>query len=81
MNKDFVYIEDLSKHVGERVTVKGWVSQKRSSGKIRFLVIRDGSGYLQCIAFHKDVSPELLELAGSVPHESSVSVSTNSARG
>jgi len=74
VNRDYVYIEELKDHVGKHVTIKGWVAQKRSMGKIRFLVIRDGSGYLQCIAFHKDVSAELLELADSLTLESSVSV-------
>ena len=61
MTRDFVYIRELSEHVGERVVLKGWVYQRRSSGKIRFLVLRDGSGYLQCVAFVKDVSPEVFE--------------------
>ena len=75
MNTQQIYINELQNHVGERVTIRGWVAQKRSMGKIRFLIVRDGSGFLQCIAFHKDVTPELLELADSVPLESSITVS------
>ena len=52
-------IDRLARHVGETVTIRGWLAQKRSSGKIKFLVVRDGTGYLQCVAFHKDVSEEL----------------------
>ena len=52
MSGDFIYIEELSQHVGQEVVVKSWLVQKRSSGKINFLVVRDGSGYLQCIHDH-----------------------------
>jgi asparaginyl-tRNA synthetase len=75
VKRDFVYIEELGEHVGERVTVKGWLAQKRSSGKIKFLVVRDGSGYLQCVAFVKDVSPALFERCDAVSQESSLEVS------
>ena len=74
MSRDFTYIRDLHGHVGERVTLAGWVHQKRSSGKIKFLVLRDGTGYLQCVAFVKDVSPELFERIDHVPLESSIRV-------
>ena len=57
MTRDWVYIGELGDHVGETVLLKGWVYQKRSSGKIRFLVMRDGTGFLQCVAGVKDVSP------------------------
>ena len=62
MDRDFVYIEELGDHVGERVTLRGWVYQQRSSGKIKFLVLRDGTGFLQCVAFVKNVPAELLSL-------------------
>jgi len=74
VTRDFVYIEELGDHVGERVTIKGWLAQKRSSGKIKFLVVRDGTGYLQCVAFVKEVSPELFERCDGVPLESSLEV-------
>jgi asparaginyl-tRNA synthetase len=68
------YIGELGRHVGEIVTVRGWLVQKRSAGKIKFLVLRDGTGYVQCVAFHKDVSAELFERCDRVPLESSVAV-------
>ena len=74
MSRSFVYIEELAEHVGESVTLKGWLFQKRSSGKIKFLVFRDGTGYLQCVAFVKNVSPELFEACDRVPLESSISI-------
>jgi asparaginyl-tRNA synthetase len=67
-------IDHLAQHVGETVTVRGWLAQKRSSGKIKFLVVRDGTGYLQCVAFHKDVTPELFERCDRVSLESSLAV-------
>lgn len=45
------YIADLSKHVGQTVELKGWVYGKRSSGKIKFLQLRDGTGLCQCVYF------------------------------
>jgi len=74
VKRDFVYIEELGDHVGERVVVKGWLYQRRSSGKVRFLVVRDGSGWLQCVAFIKDVEPQLWEACDSIPLESSLAV-------
>lgn len=74
MTRDFVYIADLAGHVGESVSLNGWLAQKRSSGKIKFLVLRDGSGFLQCVAFVKDVSEELFERCGKVSLESSIRV-------
>jgi asparaginyl-tRNA synthetase len=46
---EWVYIDSLGGHVGERVAVKGWAYNMRSSGKIKFLVVRDGTGMVQCI--------------------------------
>ena len=48
-----VTIERIGTHVGQEVTLQGWVYQKRSSGKLRFLVLRDGTGYIQAVGFKK----------------------------
>jgi len=69
-----VYIKDLSKHVSKSVTLKGWLFNKRSSGKVKFLIIRDGTGYLQCIVFKGNVSEEIFELANSVTQEASFEI-------
>jgi asparaginyl-tRNA synthetase len=69
-----IYIEDAGKHVGEDVTVWGWLHHKRSSGKIQFLMIRDGSGYIQGVLVKNAVSPEIFEAAEGLTHESSVKV-------
>ena len=74
MTRDWVYVGELGEHVGETVLLKGWVYQKRSSGKIRFLVLRDGTGILQCVAGAKDVPPEAFEGMDRVTAESSVAI-------
>src|SRR6185369_5621695 len=53
-----VRIKELPQHVGEKVVVNGWLYNKRSSGKLQFPIIRDGSGYLQCVVFKKEVREE-----------------------
>ncbi len=69
-----VYIKDLGKYVGEQVTLKGWLYNKRSSGKIKFLILRDGTGYLQCVVFKGNVSEEVFEIADALTQESSFEV-------
>jgi asparaginyl-tRNA synthetase len=72
--KPRIYIKDLAEHVGKKVTLKGWLYNKRSSGKVKFLILRDGTGYLQCIVFKGNVSEEIFELADSLTQESSFEV-------
>jgi asparaginyl-tRNA synthetase len=69
-----VRIKDLPQHVGERVTVNAWLYNKRTSGKLQFPIVRDGSGYLQCVVFKKEVSEETWKAADEVTQESSVRV-------
>ena len=69
-----VYIKDLSKHVGKSVTLKGWLFNKRSSGKVKFLILRDGTGYLQCIVFKGNVTEDLFSLADSISQEASFEI-------
>ncbi|MFA6032600.1 MAG: asparagine--tRNA ligase [Myxococcota bacterium] len=72
--KPDVTIREIASKVGEKVTLMGWVYNLRSSGKIRFLMLRDGSGIIQCVAARNDVAPEVFELLGSLTQESSVIV-------
>lgn len=65
-------IEELKNHVGETVTVNGWIYNLRSSGKIAFWQIRDGSGFSQAILSANDLSPELWTEAQKATQESSV---------
>jgi len=69
-----IRIEEAGKHVGEEVTLKGWIHNKRSSGKIQFLIVRDGSGYIQGVLVRNAVSPEVFSAAETLTHESSVIV-------
>lgn len=69
-----VRIEDLSKHVGEEVTLHGWLYNKRSSGKLHFLEVRDGTGIVQCVVFKGNVSPETFQQADHIQQESSIEV-------
>ena len=71
----YTYINELSKHVGESVHLRGWVFNTRSSGKIRFLILRDGTGFLQCVAGKQDVSESEFEVLSGLTQESSVEVS------
>src|SRR4051812_31343087 len=70
-----VWISDLKDHVGETVRVRGWVTTTRSSGKIAFLVLRDGSGYMQGVLAKKEVSDDTWERFGQLTQEASVTVS------
>jgi asparaginyl-tRNA synthetase len=72
-----VPIERLSEHVGQSVVLKGWLYASRSSGKLIFLQLRDGSGFAQCVIFKQDVAPELFELAKHLPQETSLTISGN----
>src|SRR6516165_10856565 len=69
-----VRVEDLARHVGETVAVRGWLYHRRSSGKLHFLEIRDGTGIVQCVVFKGNVSPETFALADHIQQESSVEV-------
>ncbi|MBM4172526.1 MAG: asparagine--tRNA ligase [Ignavibacteria bacterium] len=69
-----VYIKDLSQHVGKEVILKGWLYNKRSSGKLKFLILRDGTGYVQCVVFKGNVSEEIFESAEKLTQESSFEV-------
>jgi asparaginyl-tRNA synthetase len=69
-----IRISELLQHVGETVSIDGWLYGKRSSGKLQFPIIRDGSGYLQCVVFKKEVSEDAWKAVEDVTQESSVRV-------
>ncbi|GMV23715.1 MAG: asparagine--tRNA ligase [Vicinamibacterales bacterium] len=69
-----VYIEDIAKHVGAHVTLKGWLANRRSSGKIHFLQIRDGSGFIQAVMSKAQVGDEAFAAADHLSQESAVVV-------
>ncbi|HEY2663228.1 MAG TPA: amino acid--tRNA ligase-related protein, partial [Candidatus Binataceae bacterium] len=69
-----VYIEELNSHVGEEVTLKGWLYNRRSSGKVHFLLVRDGTGLCQCVASKADLGDEAFAAADHMGQESSLDV-------
>ena len=56
------------------VELKGWLYNKRSSGKLHFLQLRDGTGIIQCVVFKGDVSEEVFKLCGELTQESAIIV-------
>jgi asparaginyl-tRNA synthetase len=71
---NIVSIARLADHVGKEVTLRGWLYNKRSSGKLHFLEVRDGSGVVQAVVFKGDVSPELFAQADHLQQETSLEV-------
>ena len=69
-----VYIEKIGEHVGETVAIKGWLHNRRSSGKIHFLVVRDGTGFLQVVMGKNDVPEVTFEAADHLSQESAIIV-------
>ena len=67
-----VRISDFHGHVGQEVAVQGWLHNKRSSGKLQFLIVRDGSGYAQCVVAKAAVPPEAWAAAEAAGQESSL---------
>ncbi len=69
-----VYIRNIADHEGREIVLQGWLYNKRSSGKLHFLQVRDGTGVIQCVVFQKDVAPETFALADHLPQESAIRV-------
>jgi len=70
-----VTIDAVGKHVGEEVSIRGWVYNKRSSGKIRFILVRDGTGIIQCVLIKDEVGGETFDKFDSLTQETSLIVS------
>ena len=70
----FARIEELGRHEGATVTVRGWCTHLRSSGKIAFIVLRDGTGTLQCVLVKKEVDEGTWGRFAELTLETSVAV-------
>jgi asparaginyl-tRNA synthetase len=70
----WVYVEDIGQYLGQEVEIRGWVYNKRSSGKVRFLLIRDGTGIIQGTIFSPDKDFPLFKIFDELTQESSVIV-------
>jgi asparaginyl-tRNA synthetase len=68
------YIEDIAKHEGQAVTIKGWLVNRRSSGKIHFLQVRDGSGFIQAVVSKATVGDDAFRVADHLSQESAIIV-------
>jgi asparaginyl-tRNA synthetase len=68
------YISDLSKYVGQKVELRGWVYNSRSSGKVKFLVLRDGTGFCQCVYFKGGCDEAAFEQFEKLTQESTVKI-------
>ncbi len=69
-----VYIEDIARYDGQAVTLKGWLHNRRSSGKIHFLTLRDGTGFIQCVMSRQAVGDEVFTRADHLSQESAIIV-------
>ncbi len=70
--KDKVFISDASAHDGQEINIYGWLYNKRHSGKLWFLLVRDGTGVMQSVIFKGDVSEEIFQRCEEVTQESSI---------
>ncbi len=68
-------IKDCSKHVDSEATIKGWLYNKRSSGSIAFLQLRDGFGWMQAVVVKDQVGEDVWKKVEEVTQESSVTIS------
>jgi asparaginyl-tRNA synthetase len=73
-SQPFARISDLPQYVGQSVVVRGWVTHVRSSGKVAFIVLRDGRGILQCVLVKSTVPAEVWERFTTLTQETSVAV-------
>ena len=69
-----VMISKVGAHVGETVSIPGWLYNMRKSGKIAFPQLRDGSGLIQCVAVKAEIGDELFEQVKSLTQESSITI-------
>jgi asparaginyl-tRNA synthetase len=72
MSAPVVTIDRLGEHAGRTVTLRGWLHNKSSKGKLHFLQLRDGSGYVQCVVFQKTVAQDFFDAVGRLGQESSL---------
>src|SRR5688572_29296485 len=68
------YIDDIARYEGQQVTIHGWLHNRRSSGKIHFLIVRDGTGFIQAVMSKAAVGDEAFARADHLSQETSLSV-------
>jgi len=75
MSATVTTIEHLDAHVGQSVTLRGWVHNRTSKGKLHFLLLRDGTGYVQCVMHRAEIGDALFDAIGALGQESSLAIS------
>jgi asparaginyl-tRNA synthetase len=65
-------VDTLGRHAGQEVRLRGWLYNRRSKGKLHFLLVRDGTGIVQCVAFKGNLDDPSFETAGRIPQETSL---------
>jgi len=70
-----IRVAKIASFVGQEVAIRGWVYNRTDKGKLVFLLIRDGSGFVQCVAFKNDLEPAVFDQLIRIPQESSVIIS------
>ncbi|MFO7917014.1 MAG: asparagine--tRNA ligase [Anaerolineae bacterium] len=70
-----IRIEDMAEHVGEEITIKGWLYNQTDKGRLQFLLVRDGTGIIQAVAFEDDVEADVFKAIIELTQESSIIVS------
>jgi asparaginyl-tRNA synthetase len=71
---EIIRIDQISRYVGSQVEIRGWVYNRTDKGKLCFLLIRDGTGFAQCVGFRGDLDERLFDSIMRLPQESSVVV-------
>jgi asparaginyl-tRNA synthetase len=74
INRDKIYVETIGQHAGKDVTLFGWLYNSRHSGKLWFLLLRDGTGIIQCVVSLKDVGDEIFARCEQLTQESAFTV-------
>jgi asparaginyl-tRNA synthetase len=72
---EIIRVSDIAKYDGQEVTIQGWVYNRTDKGKLVFLLVRDGSGFVQCVAFKGDLDEAVFDQVMRLPQESSVVIS------
>jgi asparaginyl-tRNA synthetase len=70
--KNIISIQNIANHVGEDVTIQGWLYSKTGKGKIQFLQLRDGTGITQAVLFKPNLPPEMFQAGKRLSQESSL---------
>ena len=69
-----IRVEQVAEHENQEVSIRGWVYNRTHKGKLVFLLLRDGYGFVQCVAFKNDIDAELFNQLVHIPQESSIIV-------